>query len=292
MNKEKKQDIEFFRIICAFGIIWYHSASFAHEISYSALLIFIMLSCYLTRAADFSCELVKKQAIRILVPWVIWFAIYAAINMATHKPPINLDNGLSSALLAGSSIHLWYLPFIFFICLAVSQIKVKFHDRNILIFTSITSSLILLSTCFWRPFSISLGYPYAQYFHALAGVLIGICFSYIHTSSQRTSKIILLSLLFSSLFAIPYAGVGTPYIVAIIAFYLLCTNFFSFLNKIDLTPISCCMLGVYLIHPIIIRIVKKITYDITPLTVVLIFLISTMIVMLLRRKVIFSKLFI
>ena len=108
-----RQDIELLRVLSALGIVWFHSETKGSNFGHSGLIFFLILSVFLGGGQQNSS--IQKRAKRLLVPWLIWFAYYGAINLVLQKSVIPLNNGLIAGVLSGPRIHLWYLPFIFFV---------------------------------------------------------------------------------------------------------------------------------------------------------------------------------
>ncbi|MFT7390610.1 MAG: peptidoglycan/LPS O-acetylase OafA/YrhL [Paracoccaceae bacterium] len=95
------------RLICAFGIAWFHSGAPGARVAYLALPFFLVLLAMPSGAG------MAQRATRLLRPWVVWSAIYAAVNTA-----MALRNGLDplswakpEMVLYGPLIALWFLPF-------------------------------------------------------------------------------------------------------------------------------------------------------------------------------------
>jgi len=254
---KKRGDIELIRIIGAFGIVWYHSGSIGHEIAYSGLVIFIILSMYLdgiNRTDNF--DFLQKVR-RILVPWLVWFIIYGVINYVTKKPIVSIQNGLISGVLSGTQIHLWYMPFIF-ICLILFRLCRKFIQNNHIAYIgALISTFILLSSPLWREKSLQFGYPFSQYVHASAGVAIGIFFSQFHSIKKSIAIILYLLVSLSSIFAISVVGVGVPYFIGILVSSVLISDFYKQNVSASVEFISRNTLGIYFIHIFVFMIIFK-----------------------------------
>lgn len=260
----KRQDIELLRIISTFAIVWYHSGAIGHEISYGGLIIFVLLSMYLAGQSNYSGNHpYLRKFERIIIPWSIWFVIYGLVNVLLHKPIIPLHNGIFAGILSGSSIHLWYMPFIFG-CLLLFDIVKRHASKSLIAWLSaVLTTTILGSTPFWRLESIQLGEPLAQYAHALAAVTLGIFFSYLSILHGRYQIFLLFIIVISALSAIPYTGVGIPYLIGIFAGSILVYR--PLLNKLwiftgssfDFSSISQYTLGIYFVHVLILTVLEK-----------------------------------
>jgi len=107
-------NIEFLRIIGASGIICYHSSFPSCRPGYAGLIVFILLSVYLLVSVQRKniISLISRRAGRMIVPWFVFFIFYGFLNLINSKPFFP-QPGIFCSILAGSQIHLWYLPFIF-----------------------------------------------------------------------------------------------------------------------------------------------------------------------------------
>ncbi len=70
-------------------------------------------------------EQARRSASRLLIPWLFWCAVYAAIDACFYLKigKCLLDELGVRVLLTGTSIHLWYLPFAFVMVLAVNAAR-------------------------------------------------------------------------------------------------------------------------------------------------------------------------
>lgn len=112
------------RLWAAFGIVWFHAKAPGAGIGYAALPFFAMLLICLAlpgAARQAPGAFTRGRARRLLVPWLVWSAVYAALKLVevalTDKP---LASEFAPwMLLTGPAIHLWFLPFAFLASLAL-----------------------------------------------------------------------------------------------------------------------------------------------------------------------------
>ena len=281
----KRQDIELLRVVSAFGIVWFHSGAVGHDIAYSGLIVFVVLSLYLSAQSTMASKSVMSRAKRLLVPWVVWFVFYGAINLAKHKPLIPLDNGIASGILVGTSIHLWYMPFIFIILIIFDWLRDRITPRFIGYACAILAILIFITASDWRLWSLNLGAPFAQYAHAVNGALIGVFLAYYYTlpNLARSALLLIILALAAYLAVLPMPGVGVPYLlgISVSAAVLLFNR--SLPGKINFNWLSECALGIYLIHPFCFMIVYKINLISGLSTPIVVFVASVVSVALLKR---------
>ena len=279
-----KQNVELIRIVSTFGIVWYHSSIGGSDYFYSALVIFVFLSSYLsgTRSPEAIGTRTYKRFQRLLVPWLVWFCVYAFANHARHKPVIPVGNGWFSGILSGPSDHLWYLPFMFVNLFLLDGAKRTFAANHIGLIAAVVSIALLFATPMWRNFSLGLGYPYAQYFHAAPAFLMGVWMLYCKKFSTQTQVIIFACLLAASLSVLHVDGVGLPYTIGTaVAIVLLYSKDFQ-THGVDLTAWSSVTFGIYLCHKIFLGLLNQLLRIEGPWLPICAFLISGIFIKVLR----------
>jgi hypothetical protein len=254
----KRQEIELLRIVSAFGVVWFHSSDLGKDIAYSGLISFLLLSLYFSAKSGSNQKPVLARVRRLLVPWIIWLFFYGALNVIFHKPFIKTDNGLIAGILAGSSIHLWYMPFIFTATVIFDFIK-KYVNGTILVYIcSILAVLTFVMTGFWRPWSLELGYPWAQYAHAFAGILVGVVFANSGSVKRPVAAgLMVLTLIAVALFGCNAAGIGVPYLLGITAAMLVLLPRWNLHAAVNIQALSECTLGIYLSHIFWLMVIRK-----------------------------------
>jgi fucose 4-O-acetylase-like acetyltransferase len=281
----KRQDVELLRIISTFLIVWFHTGVVGHEISYSGLVVFLILSMYLsgTNSPDGDFR-IRHRIGRFLVPWAIWFAIYGVKNVLADKPIIQTDHGIVSGILSGPSIHLWYMPFTFSCLIVFEIIKKHVPKISIACTSSIFAAIVLACTPAWRVESIRLGYPVEQYAHALSGVFLGAFFLYFDALPGRTGQLLLVTVIASALSAVPYEGVGIPYLFGIVSGCILVSRSLDKMLIVNLSALSQLTLGIYFVHIIVIRAIQR-TFQFSGIVLpIAAFLVSALIVLVLRKS--------
>jgi fucose 4-O-acetylase-like acetyltransferase len=272
---EKRQDIEALRTISVFCIVWFHANITGHDLAYSGLIIFLILSMYLAgrQSASFEAS-IRKRFTRLLVPWMIWFAIYGIVNISKGKPPVEFNNGILAGILAGPSIHLWYLPYMFLALISFDGLRGHISGRNLATACAILTGIAFGCVPYWRQTSIELGYPWAQYIHALPGLLLGIFFLYYRELQPYMAKSLVLMILILACARISYEGMGTPYAVGILAGYLIANHTLTQNSPLFLAALGRYAFGIYLIHILFLRIIGKLDILSGPLVPIAAFLLS------------------
>jgi fucose 4-O-acetylase-like acetyltransferase len=271
---QKSSTIEALRVMGALGIVWYHARGPGYDIAYSGLVLFLILSFYLAGNKPAHPPSPLRRAQRLLQPWLLWMLVYGAVNLATHQPLIDTQYGVLAGVLAGTSIHLWYLPFIFFCLIAYDQLR-RIAAPGVLAMSGAAMAAVLLMLApLWRPLLQTIGFPLAQYLHAAAGVGLGLYFANASVLTWQWRLPFNCILLLVAALALPVYGIGLPYLLGIAAGWLLTApplpaNVGRWIN-----PLGAATFGVYCCHILVMRIIAKFTHVDGWLLPVLTFVIS------------------
>ncbi len=265
---EKIVNIERLRIIAAFGIVWFHTeGAYGRTIGYAGLPIFIMMFCMLitVKKSETYRDFVAKKAKRLLLPWIFWCLIYLVVGVAkayVNKKSIS-DTFPENVFLTGTSIHLWYLPFSFFIALAINRIQrinIKLSSNSSALLTAILGTFTVVLASFMLR-NIEILVPIAQWIFGLPACIIGFGIGTLLRDNNKKGIIFVVSIvtivcLVMQLYqiidlAVPYC-IGT--ILLVVAIFLQ--------GKIDkftqyFAPLT---FGIYLIHPIILLLVTHVPF--------------------------------
>ncbi|MRW86250.1 acyltransferase family protein [Pseudoduganella sp. FT26W] len=257
-RSKRRQEIELLRVLSAFGIVWYHTATIGRDVAYSGLIAFLIISMYFAAQSGSPPKSVARRARVLLVPWLVWCVFYGLLNLTLHKPFLSLEHGWIAGLLVGTSIHLWYLPFIFVCIVAFDQIKDKVNQHT-LSYACILLAALTLGFCdFWRKPSLAFDYPYAQYAHAMDGVLLGVFFANCHALSRQACAIAIgVVLVLIVFFAMPSPGMGVPYLFGLTAAAVTLLLPWDRYIHFDIRWLSECTLGIYLSHIFWMKLFKK-----------------------------------
>lgn len=247
---EKRQEIELLRIVSAFGIVWFHTSVLGKDIAYSGLIAFLIISMYFSASPKSKYKSIVQRATRLLVPWLFWLIFFGAINLLLKKPILKTDNGILAGLLAGTSIHLWYMPFIFMAVIVFDFTK-QWIRGSMLAYGCAFIIIALFATAgLWRPWSLGLGSPWAQYIHALNGVLIGVLFANCGTLSKWVvAGMVLLILAVAAVFTWSVPGVFVSYGVGVLVTALVLLPGWSLHSDLKIGGLSESTFGIYLCHP-------------------------------------------
>lgn len=109
--------VDYCRLIAAIGIVWFYTDGPGYMIAYAALPFFLVLLALPSRAG------IPERARRLLLPFVVWSAIYGAqrVSDALQQGADAFGWWKPSMLLIGTADHLWFLPFAF-ICVVLAPL--------------------------------------------------------------------------------------------------------------------------------------------------------------------------
>lgn len=251
--------MEAFRTIAAAMIVWYHAGVGAQELAYGGLIVFLIISTYLAaQAANRSIETgLKVKFQRLMIPWACWMVVYGAVNLILGKPLMPESSSWLGKLLTGTATHLWYMPFIFGTLLLVDVLKNNVAPPIIGAVSGIAAASILFTVALWRDYSLTLGYPMAQYCHAAAGALIGLFFGYRLRMPSNLFFVLLVLVVAGAVYALPWRGVGATYLVGILFGGALSFEWLDNFNFRILERIAPYTLGIYFIHILVLWGVTK-----------------------------------
>lgn len=249
----RNQAVEALRIAAAFAVVVFHSQVLGA--SFGGLTAFILISMTFEAASrPRDSANARALATRLLLPWAFWFAVYTLVPHALPAPSDAVS--LITWILAGSSVHLWYLPFIFAAVLTFRTIRQRVAPDAILRGATLISLACVALVFVWRPVSLGLGAPYAQYAAAIPPALIGIV---IGATSQRDGNGSMV-LVIGAIIAAAFLGYRDPYLpVVITALALVIAMRLGPLlpTRFNVQWLSNQMMGVYLVHPLVLGMLHK-----------------------------------
>ncbi|MDF1763837.1 MAG: hypothetical protein P1U57_10540 [Oleibacter sp.] len=260
---ERRVDIELVRVLACIAIVYFHSGVLTgamRSFAYSGLVVFIIISvCYLSSQSSIK-KVARPMAAKLLAPYVIWSFVFLALYTVIVGKPIS-DYVKLQTLFAGTSIHLWYLPFAYLVLLFSILIKQKIPS-NILSLIAGVSFLVWISLSLeWRGMVQSTPLPIPQYAHAFGAVLLGL---WVSGFRGWINGMIFAFSMFLSLYIAVYkdTGVGVVYFVGMLFCLLLMfgTSINRYLQHIKgfvffVAPLT---YGIYIVHPIGLAVLSKV----------------------------------
>ena len=250
----KRPDIEALRLLSVLGIVWFHSAASGIALAYSGLIAFLVLSMALGgRSGQPDAATVRRRAVRLLRPWLAWFGIYAAFNLARGLPALPTENGWLAGVLAGPSIHLWYLPFVFFALLTLDLLRAHVALRTLAATAWLLALALMAAAPLWRPVTLSLYYPNLQWADAVAPALAGVFALGAAQWPRRVALALAAALVLAAAVLAAYEWVGMPYAVGLAAslLVLLRTPGAAPAGPLNLAPLTDCAFGIYRSHSLV-----------------------------------------
>lgn len=231
--------VDLLRFAGAIGIILFHCGAAGSAIGLAALPVFVTLLVFYGAGRS-----IEHQAKRLLVPWLAWSGIYAALKIAQ-----SLVTGTPLAeefapwmLLTGASLHLWFLSFSFLflaLCAAITD-----RIQTALLWPA---CIVASGTALWLCNTATLQVPFAQWLSVVPAACTGLLM-------QRTQNKALppMFLAFGCLaaFAFGYRDTTGQLVMAglAIAFVFIVpmrqTSASDFLSDVSF--------GMYLVHPALI----------------------------------------
>lgn len=167
-----RSDIQFLRAVSAFGIIWFHSGiSAGKEIAYGGLVFFLIISVFFSVRSKRQHK-PHERILRLLLPFLIWSLVYGVINYAFFGVIFRENYSLLSKILTSPSIHLWFLPFMFAVLVALDTFQVSSRNGSFFLGSGLVSIFLILSSFWWRNFQTA--DPFGHYLHAIPAVFVGI----------------------------------------------------------------------------------------------------------------------
>jgi surface polysaccharide O-acyltransferase-like enzyme len=251
----RRADIEILRLVACFLIVCYHSGADGHRYAYSGLIIFIIISMLFlgNTRHPFKTE-IKTKAEKIIMPWLFWLVAYGAFNILTNRPIFDGSGNIFEKILSGTSIHLWFMPFLFLSHAGINILKRMASSQTVSYFSILFASLCLISAGMWRTPSLHWATPWPQYAQAFSAIFIGIFFSTINDIS-KTGRI--------AATAIQIPGIGISYLIGIIfGFLLKLSPFREKEASTNLRTFSNLTLGIYFIHILVFAFILKVNQNI------------------------------
>lgn len=258
----KLHNLDLLRFLGAIGIIIFHMKGDFSEIGHSFLHVFVIITVFFSIRSfvgySFSNFLINRFR-RLMIPWMFWSFVFLTLKISEV---LLGHSDLSEEfyiwmILTGPSLHLWFLPFIFILSIflyAIYQVHLNIKSQNIRNFSAcVVISLIIAHI------NVNIGPPFAQWDFVMPSVFLGIALSFVRNLHMIFASAIIFSFLFLTAYIISHDDDLLQ--ISISCFFL------SIALLLDLSkfraPISFGQLsfGVYLIHPIFISMVDRITIN-------------------------------
>ncbi|MCI5116675.1 MAG: hypothetical protein D3913_01655 [Candidatus Electrothrix sp. LOE1_4_5] len=256
-----KLEVEIFRILSAFGIVWFHSGmETGRSIAYGGLIFFSIVTTYFATISTRTHSFFNRLE-RVVIPFFLWGIFYGVINLLFKGSVFPEHYMLLSKILASPSIHLWFLPFIFLSHVIVDNFKQVMSREWFATMIGVTVIILISTAPIWRGFDYYR--PLGQYAHVLPAVLIGIFFGGIRNIRDNIRVIVNIGIFISIMVMtiMHQSGVGITYLVGMIPCIFLFVGHTINNNDSFLFKISSATFGVYLLHPFALKVLRYLEFD-------------------------------
>jgi probable poly-beta-1,6-N-acetyl-D-glucosamine export protein len=299
-------NVERLRLVAMFEIVAFHASE--HRLPIVAglgLPVFLLLNnafnCTLTERMGTRPFLHTKVS-RLLLPWLLWSVIYLVVvvlGRLRHEELLTV--GFSLWMLVGGTYpHLWFVPFALAgaLLMAVVQPATRALPHGVVIAAALLTgaALTLLNARILAPGTIE--WPVLQWLFALPALPLGFALGRTMLAADRVSRLrvawvcVAVALLCLGLglgFGLGLVGWGVPEMVRRYAVSMALVGLaFVWPGAPDpvsqrLTPL---LLGVYLVHPLIVRVYQALHLPVPPTAVfaALVFGVSALLVSALQRS--------
>ena len=210
----------------------------------------------------------RKRGQRLLVPFVVWSAIYGLLEiglaLSRGEPPLaRFDH---SMWLSGTSFHLWFLPFAFVASLAANRIAklVERAPREVAVLglTTLGATLVIAAPLVYR-----LGqppHPFEYWIDGAATIAFGVAIGRALLIPSPTHR--LGWLFFIALFAASTVHLGPElaydselYARYGVAVPIACLGFMVRMPEVKgLAWLASCNMGIYVMHMLALRVLGRI----------------------------------
>lgn len=249
---------DYARLLAAFGIVLFHAGGPAASIGYAALPFFLMLVIWFAMPAAQTqgfAAYTRTRAQRLLMPWLIWSALYGALKLAeVLVTPATFRAEFSLYMcLTGPALHLWFLPAAFLACLGIQPLvrhmPVSGHAPLALAMTLAALALLGFGQ------NQTLPIPFAQWVYVAPAACLGLALALLRRT-PLLAGVLTLSLILSAWLLGWHQGVWQLGLAALTL--LIC-------GKIHLPASRASQhaaglsLGIYLAHPMVFSVLERLT---------------------------------
>lgn len=271
----RRFDIEFLRVLFAFGIVWFLSVEVGTELGYAGLVYFVAMACFFAcdRRKLSIAEFMSSKITRIVLPWLFWWFIFLVIRLFGSRPIFQGCNDLVACALQGPAFHLWYLSFIFLASAIVYLLHRWLSSVSLGVVCAVCVALMFAAAQSWREESRQLGYPWAQYAHALPAVIFGLFLGQVRRMDHLVLSLALGLMFFAILTVAPAKGLLVPYLIGFaISTLVLLRRMPPAGQWIRIWSGSA--YGIYFVHPVFLILVIKAGYGANILAPLIVFALS------------------
>jgi hypothetical protein len=255
----KRMDIELARILASIGIVLFHTLYGFNAFTYSGIVVFSFMTMWLT--AQSPTLRLREKARRFLQPWAFWMVVYGLVNLLSHQPLFGLGTHPFTQLFAGTSVHLWYMPFALGCVFAFAACQRWIAPQALSMGAGALGIGMLLTHTLWREVSVQCLVPTGQWAHAMPAVLLGVAAAHPSLNSQTWSRHApwIAAMVVAGL-AIDDPWLGWAYVTGLPICWTLSTRpaWTQVLSRLDWRVLSSCTPGVYFSHILVFQILQRV----------------------------------
>lgn len=256
---QHRQSIDLARFCAAFGVVFSHAFPTTEDwVGHLSVGLFLILTAFLAmqsmqRAGGRYGFVARAQ--KLVVPWLLWSAFFRVVDLVVSDTAdrfILLENPWT--LLIGSSIHLWFLPFIMGAMAFVQPVGRRINSPARLI--RACAGLVALSVpFFWAHDRLGLPEPLPQWLIALPVYLLGLLMGIAQAMGRPVPT--LAAAAGMSLVAYIVTG-GAPWFFTPLAAVLVFEALWRLPMQARFLPaLGQAAFGIYLLHPFMMLVVYK-----------------------------------
>jgi fucose 4-O-acetylase-like acetyltransferase len=243
-----RYDIELIRIISAFGIVWYHShVNFGRDVAYAGLICFLVISAFFATSSKHH-HTISERFNRLIIPYISWSVLYALSGLIFNGRIFPANYTAVNMLLASPSVHLWYLPYIFFAIVSIDFLNKHVRRRFYGTGAGILAVIMIISAPYWRTYTFTP--PWGQYLHASPALFIGIFLGSYFEIDKVVRMFVLTAIALSIAFTVNVGleGFSITYAVGFVACLILLSGKSVIPENKIIRILAATTLGVYLLH--------------------------------------------
>lgn len=269
---ERLSNVERLRIVAMLEIVTFHAGeAIGSGAQRLPLVAGLGLPVFLLLNNAFNCTLAERMGTRkfldvkvsrLLLPWLIWSALYALVIVAEsvrHDEPVAERFSLWM-IVGGTYTHLWFVPFALFGSLLIAGLQARTREVSNPLMAGVTFAVGVVFTAAgaWLFEATTIDWPMLQWLFALPSPLLGFALGRLLLAQNRELQrraTVGISLVALGLLGLGLAWVMPEMVRRYAVSMALVSVFFLWPGKADavskrFTPL---LFGIYLAHPLLVR---------------------------------------
>lgn len=252
--------IDILRFFAAIGVVWFHCSDRFNKFGIFGLYVFIiLLTMYGVKSEKNARQTIENRFSRLLVPWAFASLIFGGAKLAEGVFTRSSPDVYLWMLLTGPSIHLWFLPFAFVLSLWLLWLRVL-SNKSIVI----AGLCLIVVGVFNLERKVDI-IPITQWLSVSGSVGWGILLAKfeIRTCNRIDSVGLLIMLMICvNTFVEPFVCLAVALVLAAVNWRTESTHITMFLSSMAY--------GIYIFHPLIDSIVRRVPSLIWPVPCMLV----------------------